>query len=91
MIESKLDMKKYKNNFKINNSLGERVICYKNVDLWRAGNSLIEDLEFLVIGGDVDEDNIQEPYTLACKNCYDDYYCYGMWDSLEDVIKFLEK
>jgi hypothetical protein len=89
MIESKLDMSKYRSNFKIVNTLEGKVIFYKSKPLWRAGQCSIEDLEFLVIGGDFDDD-FREPYTLSCKDNLGDYYCYGTWNNLEDVIKFLE-
>ncbi len=88
-IESKLDLSKYLTNFKLVETAGGRAIAYKNTLLWRSMNNNIKELEFLVLGGDSCEE-YTEPYCLACKDSHDDYYVWGRWNSLEEVINFLE-
>jgi hypothetical protein len=95
MIETKLDLTPWKEHFGLGVAddaiVGgkSRCICYKKIPLWRCGDPDLTKVRFLVLGGDT-EDAIQEPYSLACNDHFDDYYTYGDWMTLDEVKVWLE-
>ena len=67
-------------------SFGESFfIFYKDVPLWRTGVPLHE-LEIFLYDGS----KAGETFTLMCKDCFDDYFAYGMWSTLEEAMQWLE-
>lgn len=91
-IKSVIDMSNYMKDFKVRasrKSVGSLVIKYKEVELWRCLEPTLKNITILVLGGDVDE-GVKEPYTLACRDQWNDYYTYGTWKTLDEVIEWLE-
>ena len=63
-------------------------ICYDDVPLWRTGVPLEATEIFLYDPTGCEE---PEPYTLMCRDGYDDIYTYGDWETMEDVMAWLDK
>lgn len=88
-IKTKMDLSEYRKYFEITIYNRQRVIAYKGVPLWRCGSDSLDVLEFVVLGGDFD-DNVQEPYILSVRDECGDFYSYGCWRTLDDVRGWLE-
>jgi hypothetical protein len=51
--------------------------------------SSIDDVSFGIIGGELGSED-KDPYTLVCRDTFDDYYTYGCWDTMDEVNAWLE-
>ena len=66
-------------------------VCYGDVPLWRTVAGL-NDLDiFLYDPTEYREMGEEEPYSLFCVDSFGDVYTYGMWDTLEDALAWLEE
>ncbi len=61
------------------------IIYYDDVPLWYTAVP-IEHLDIFLYDGSQHD----EPYSLFCRDGYGDIYTYGMWDTKEEALAWLE-
>lgn len=66
-------------------AVGRGIIHYDDVPLWYTAVP-VEQLDVFLYDGSQHE----EPYSLFCRDGYGDIYTYGMWETKEEALAWLE-
>lgn len=66
------------------------MIYYGEVPLWRTLYPLEAIDVFIPQPCQDSEGEDTEPYMLCCRDKFGDIFCYGQWDTLEDMVSWLK-